>query len=94
MAPAAHWASWADALRMARLSALAQSIVVQLEAAGRLVGCLRLTRSRKHVGQTWFRPWEALQEGVRQTLVTDVEPSEWTHGQQHVFLHNNTGRSS
>ena len=43
MAPAACWASWADVLHMVqeRLPVLVQSIVVQLEVAAELVGCLR-----------------------------------------------------
>ena len=80
MAPAAYWASWADALYMVqeRLPALSQSIVVQLEAPAEPVGCLSDLRA---AGNTLDRhgfvgrpQWAALQEGLRPPPVTDVEP--------------------
>ena len=90
MAPAAYWASWADALHMVvheRLPALAQSIVVQLEAAAEPVGCLSDLRAAGNLldrhGFVGRPQWAALQEGMRPPLVTDVEPGEWAHGWQH-----------
>ena len=69
-----------------RLPVLAQSIVVQLEAAPEPVGCLSDLRA---AGNTLDRhgfvgrpQWAALQEGMRPPPVTDVEPGEWAHGWQ------------
>ena len=80
MAPAAYWASWADALHMVheRLPALAQSIVVQLEAAAEPVGFLSDLRA---AGNTLDRhgfvgrpQWAALQEGMRPPLSLTLNP--------------------
>ena len=67
-----------------RLPALAQSIVVQLEAAAEPVGCLSdLRAAGNRLDRHGFvgRPqWAALQEGMRPPPVTDVElsqPDKW-----------------
>ena len=76
MAPAACWASWADALHMVqeRLPTLAQSIVVPLEAAAEPVGCLSDLRA---AGNTLDRhgfvgrpQWPALQACVHLPSLT------------------------
>ena len=89
MAPAAHWASWADALHMVheRLPALAQSTVIQLEEAEEAAACLgELRAAATCLDRHGFlgRPgWVDLQMGVRPPPVDESEPGEWAHGWQH-----------
>ena len=89
MAPAAYWASWADALHMVqeRLPALAQSTVIQLEQAEEPAACLgELRAAATCLDRHGFvgRPgWVDLQMGVRPPPVDESEPGEWAHGWQH-----------
>ena len=87
MAPAAHWASWADALPMleTRLPQVAQ-IVRQLDSA-QAPGCLgELQRATVVLDTGGFvtRPtWSELRAGTRPTPASASEPGEWQHGWQY-----------
>ena len=83
MAPAAYWASWADALHMVqeRLPALAQTTAIQLEQAEEPAACLgELRAAATCLDRHGFvrRPgWVDLQMGVRPPPVDESEPGEW-----------------
>ena len=85
MAPAAFWASWADALPMLqqRLPELTRQVLHVLE--GPTFGCLgELQEAIERLDRFGFvdRPnWEALRRGLRpRPPAAAVEPGEWQHG--------------
>ena len=86
-APAAYWASWADALPMlsARLSELTDRVEAILNANPQ--GCLRdLDEAAGILDRSGFvgRPsWRELRVGVRPPQPSGVEPGEWQHGWQY-----------
>ena len=88
LAPAAYWASWADALPMLqqRLPNLTRQVVECLSVEG-ATGCLGdLQAASRTLDRSGFvnRPsWEALQRGIRPQRPTVVEPGEWQHGWQY-----------
>ena len=87
MAPAAYWASWADALPMleTRLPQVAQIVTRQLDSV-QAPGCLgELQRATVVLDTGGFvtRPtWSELRAGTRPTSVSASEPGEWQHGWQ------------
>ena len=88
MAPAAFWASWADALPMLqqRLPELTRQVLHVLE--GPAFGCLgELQEATERLDRCGFvdRPnWEALRRGLRpRPPAAAVEPGEWQHGWQY-----------
>ena len=89
MAPAAYWASWADALPMLqeRLPVIAQNAVNVLDGDANVDGCLGGVRqAAAGLDREGFigRPqWGALQMGAKQPPPTNSEPGEWAHGWQH-----------
>ena len=89
MAPAAHWASWADALPMLleRLPVVAQNAVNVLDGDVNVDGCLgEVRQAAAGLDRQGFigRPqWGALQMGARPPPSTDSEPGEWAHGWHH-----------
>ena len=92
-APAAYWASWADALEMLshRLPALTEQILVQLDAEPAGEGCLAqlcgATRVLDHAGFLGRPTWAELKDGLRPPQPVSSEPGEWQHGWQYrVFL--------
>ena len=88
MSPAAHWASWADALPMlqARLPHVTAHIVGGLDGEAPLTGCLgELQESARLLDHSGFvgRPeWNALRDGARPHEFV-AEPGEWQHGWQY-----------
>ena len=88
MAPAAFWASWADALHMLheRLPQLAVTTVERLDGEHDVGGCLmELRRAADGLDRQGFvgRPsWVELQSGGRPPPSTLTEPGEWAHGWQ------------
>ena len=86
-APAAYWASWADALPMlsARLPELTDRVEAILNANPQ--GCLRdLDEAAGILDRSGFvgRPsWRELRVGVRPPQPSGVEPGEWQHGWQY-----------
>ena len=88
MAPAAFWASWADALPMLqqRLPELTRQVLHVLE--GPAFGCLgELREATERLDRCGFvdRPdWEALRRGLQpRPPAAAVEPGEWQHGWQY-----------
>ena len=91
-APAAYWASWADALPMIsdRNPAVADMVVhtLALGAHGRDAdaGCLvelHDAAARFDREGFWWRPsWNDLRHGKRPPVNTSSEPDEWQHGWQ------------
>ena len=88
MAPAAYWASWADALSMiqGRLPEIAETVTEQLYAA-EAGGCLGELQSAATVlDRSGFvgRPhWDNLRAGVRPPPENGAELGEWQHGWQY-----------
>ena len=89
LAPAAYWASWADALPMLqqRLPNLTRQVVECLYVEG-ATGCLgdfqAASRTLDRSGFVNRPSWEALQRGIRpQRPTAAVEPGEWQHAWQH-----------
>ena len=88
-APAAFWASWADALPMiaTRLPVAAAHIVHSLtreEGSEGCVGELQEAASRLDREGFVMRPdWTALRDGARPPVVMSAEPGEWQHGWQY-----------
>ena len=88
MAPAAFWASWADAMPMlsTRLPTLTDQIIEHLENGGVGCHCLQeLTESTLRLDRSGFlnRPeWLPLRDGVRPPTPSSAEPGEWQHGWQ------------
>ena len=88
LAPAAYWASWADALPMLqqRLPNLSREVMDRLSIEG-ATGCLgELQAATRTMDRSRFidRPsWEALQRGVRPQPPAAAEPGEWQHGWQY-----------
>ena len=89
-APAAYWASWADALPMvkARAPGVAADCVAALNTHAQQSGCLAEARdagellTRKGFLQ---RPsWQDLLDGQRPPAVQLAEPGEWKHGWQYI----------
>ena len=89
MAPAAFWASWADALPMIskRLPEVANRVTVELTEGQNLHGCVHeLAVASEQLDRHGFvdRPgWADLQRGARPPVAVSVEPGEWQHGWQH-----------
>ena len=89
MAPAAYWASWADALHMTdqRLPVVAASVAHKLTVGEELGGCLEELRNAiAHLDRDGFigRPhWHDLRTGIRPGATYGVEPGEWPHGWQY-----------
>ena len=86
-APAAHWASWADALHtIDQLLPEVSHMIVELftpgEATGSLGGLQRATRSLDRDGFVTRPSWENLQDGRRCKSPELAESCEW----KHVFL--------
>ena len=82
-APAAYWASWADALPMlsARLPELTDGVEAILNANPQ--GCLRDLDAAGILDRSGFvgRPsWRELRGGVQPPQPSGVEPGEWQHG--------------
>ena len=88
MAPAAFWASWADALPMLsqRLPALTDQIMQSLDSV-QDGGCLeQLQAAGLSLDRGGFlrRPdWVQLRAGARPPLIPSAEPSEWQQGWQY-----------
>ena len=85
LAPAAFWASWADALPMLekRLPPLAAEITTILEGE-QVGGCLGVaTRVLDRRGFVSRPDWFALQSGARPRQQHMSEPGEWPHGWQY-----------
>ena len=80
MAPAAFWASWADALHMIdqRLPRVSRTI-----AQGCLGVLVRATEILDRDGFVMRPPWEELQGGKRPPSSENAEPGEWQHGWQY-----------
>ena len=85
MAPAAYWASWADALQMVdqRLPEVANRVVNRL-ADEEPAGCLgELRGAASQLDRHGFvgRPdWHTLRSGARPEASPNAEPAEWPHG--------------
>ena len=85
MAPAAYWASWADALQMVdqRLPEVANRVVNRL-ADKEPAGCLgELRGAASQLDRHGFigRPnWHALRSGARPEASPNAELGEWPHG--------------
>ena len=88
MAPAAYWASWADALQMVdqRLPEVANRVVNKL-ADEEPAGCLgQLRGAASQLDRRGFvgRPdWHALRSGARPEASPNAEPGQWPHGWQY-----------
>ena len=88
MAPAAFWASWADAIHMVdqRLPRVSRAIIGRF-TGGDAQGCLgALVRATEILDRDGFmtRPsWEELQGGMRPPSPENAEPGEWQHGWQY-----------
>ena len=92
VAPAAYWASWADALIMiaARAPGVANAAVAALSGdhpAGAADGCMAEARAAGELlSREGFlqRPaWAALKDGLRPQANPGAEPGEWAHGWQY-----------
>ena len=89
MAPAAFWASWADALPMIaeRLPAAADHVEAQLAEDGAPRGSVgeskECTRILDHAGFVGRPSWAELRGGRRALASLDNEPGEWHHGWQY-----------
>ena len=89
MAPAAYWASWADALHMIdqRLPVVAANVAHKLTVEEELGGCLEeLRNAAAHLDRDGFigRPqWHDLRMGIRPGATHGAEPGEWPHGWQY-----------
>ena len=88
MAPAAYWASWADAVPMLEtgLPQVAQIVTSQLDSV-QAPGCLGELQTATAVLDTCgfvTRPtWSELRAGTRPTSVSASEPGEWQYGWQY-----------
>ena len=85
-APAAYWASWADALPMVEgyLPQVAQVVTAQLEEVDEAVGCLgELQRATRVLDFGGFVSRMALRAGCRQPPSPTFEFGEWQHGWQY-----------
>ena len=87
-APAAYWASWADALEMLskRLPALTDQILAELAAHPTGDGLAELSMDAIFLEQSGFisRPtWVQLRGGERPPPPVSSEPGEWQHGWQY-----------
>ena len=87
MAPAAFWASWADAFPMisARLPSLGEEIleVMTGEQAGGCIDERVSAAGQLDRGGFLQRPdWLQLRAGARPPVALDAEPGEWQHGWQ------------
>ena len=88
-APAAYWASWADALHMIsqRTPDVAHDVLRRLsleELIGGCLGELRDASSELDRKGLWWRPsWPELHEGKRPPKTEIREPGEWPHGWQY-----------
>ena len=87
MAPAAYWASWADAFPMisARLPSLGEEILEAMtgEQAGGCIEELVSAAGQLDRGGFLQRPdWLQLRAGARPPVALDAEPGEWQHGWQ------------
>ena len=87
IAPAAFWASWADALPMlqTRCPTLAAWLVADLSDRGSAVPIVREFQVARDMltseGFQRLPPWTELQAGARPDSVTAApEPGEWAHG--------------
>ena len=89
MAPAAYWASWADALSMLseRLPHIADLVVDQMADGAPLDGCLgELCKATEILDRSGFvgRPeWGDLRAGARPPVPESPELGEWQHGWQY-----------
>ena len=93
VAPAAYWASWADALAMIkdRAPTVATAAVASLSgaaAADDAQGCLAEARAAADLlsqeGFLQLPSWAALQDGLRPKEHCGAEPGEWARGWQYV----------
>ena len=97
-APAACWASWANALPMiqARLPAIAHCCTSILQVAPR--GCVgELLETSRVLDLSGFigRPnWVHVRAGARSPPVTVVDPGEWHADQAHLRSHSGPGSSA
>ena len=88
-APAAFWASWADALPMIaeRNPAVAAEVVDQLSSQEPLQGCLQELRAASvllDMQGFQLRPsWVELRDGKRPPECSARDPGEWPHGWQY-----------
>ena len=88
-APAAYWASWADALHMIseRTPEVADEVVRRLGQEEPVEGCLgELQAAATELDQKgfWWRPaWAELHAGRRPPQSETREPGEWPHGWQY-----------
>ena len=91
-APAAYWASWADALAMihGRAPSVAADAVTALDGSdprGDARGALAEVRAAgEQLSREGFlqRPsWASLRDGVRPQKHLGAEPGEWAHGWQY-----------
>ena len=87
IAPAAYWASWADALPMiqGRVPQIA-GLVVQLldqDATGCLGELQQATATLDWSGFVGTPNWRSLSAGARPLPVAQAEPGEWQHGWQY-----------
>ena len=88
-APAAYWASWADALHMIsqRTPDVAHDVLRRLSLEEPIGGCLgELHDAQSELDRKgfWWRPsWPELHEGKRPPKTEIREPGEWPHGWQY-----------
>ena len=88
-APAAFWASWADALPMIaeRNPAVATEVVDQLSSQEPLHGCLQELHDASVLldmqGFQWRPSWVELRDGKRPPEGSARDPGEWPHGWQY-----------
>ena len=88
-APAAYWASWADALPMIRTRnpGLANGMLAQLEGAAEATPCVKAALEAKRLveaaGYRQCPDWRAVWNGKRPEQTTEAEPGEWKHGWQY-----------
>ena len=89
LAPAAFWASWADALAMisARNPEIASEVVRRLDADEHYPGCVAELREAcvalDEKGFWWRPSWPQLREGKRPPQTCARDPGEWPHGWQY-----------
>ena len=88
-APAAYWASWADAFPMIskRNPEVASEVVRRLDNQEPNHGCVaELQEAAELLDRKgfWWRPsWSQLQEGKRPPQNSARDPGEWPHGWQY-----------
>ena len=89
MAPAACWASWADAFHMVhqRLPVVADRVVHEISGREDAAGCLSELRGLAieldRQGFVGEREWHSMRMGVRPQGTFYVEPGVWPHGWQY-----------